>query len=294
MRPLNPSFVPWADLRQLRPPGTEPPECFPGLYACGSLAGLQRPCVAVVGTRAASQQGRALTHRVAGELASAGVTVISGLALGIDSAAHEGALDSGGMTIGILGGGHRRFFPRRNRELADRILAAGGAIASPFAPDDDAVAYKFLQRNGVVAALSDAVAVLEAPARSGALNTAGWAAGRIPVFVFPGDVDRRTVAGCLALLRDGATIVRDAADILSDLQIERAAPVCGQTPSHIAQDERYARILALLEREPLSADQLAHAAGLASAQTLALLTELELCGAVECREGGVFARSPGG
>ena len=292
MRPLNPSFVPWADLRRLRPPGTEPPEVFPGLYVCGTLAGLQRPCVALVGTRAASVQGRALTRRVAAELARAGVTVISGLALGIDAAAHEGALEGGGLTIGVLGGGHRRFFPPRNRELADRILAAGGAVASPFAPDEDAFPYKFLQRNGVVAALSDAVAVMEAPARSGALNTAGWAAGRIPVFVFPGDVDRRAVAGCLALLRDGATLVRDAADILADLRIERTAAVLAtNTREH---DERHAALLELLAREPMNADQLADAAGLASAQTLALLTELELCGAVERREGGVFARSPGG
>ena len=292
MRPLNPAFVPWAELRRLRPPGTEVPEVFPGLYVCGTLAGLQRPCVALVGTRAASQQGRALTRRVAAELAGAGVTVISGLALGIDAAAHEGALDAGGLTIGVLGGGHRRFFPPRNRDLADRILAAGGAVASPFAPEEAAYPYKFLQRNGVVAALSDGIAVVEAPARSGALNTAGWAAGRIPVFVCPGDVDRRAVAGCLALLRDGATLVRDAADILADLRIERTAAVLAtNTREH---DERHAALLELLAREPMNADQLADAAGLASAQTLALLTELELCGAVERREGGVFARSPGG
>jgi DNA processing protein len=264
------------------------------LYACGTLAGLARPSVALVGTRAASQGGKNLTRRVASELAAAGVTILSGLALGIDAAAHEGALEAGGLTIGVLGGGHRKFFPPRNGELAQRIVAAGGAVCSPFAPDDDAMPYKFLQRNGVVAALSDAVVVIEAPERSGALNTAGWAAGRIPVFVFPGDVDRRNVAGCLALLRDGATLVRGAADILADLGIDRGASVRQQAELLKQSSDRHARVLDALAREPLTPDQLAHITGTSVPQILVLLTELELSSVVSRREGGVFARSPGG
>ncbi|HYX40955.1 MAG TPA: DNA-processing protein DprA, partial [Pyrinomonadaceae bacterium] len=130
----------------------------------GDVAGLARPCVAIVGTRAASGYGRTTARAFARDLCAAGCTVLSGLALGIDSAAHEGALDVNGMTIGVLGGGHRQFFPRRNERLAQRIIETGGAVLSPFAPDQPAMPHQFLQRNGIVAALADAVVVVEAPA----------------------------------------------------------------------------------------------------------------------------------
>ena len=111
---------------------------------------------------------------------------MSGLALGIDAAAHEGALDAGAPTIGVLGGGHRCFFPGRNRSLAQRIVAGGGAVVSPFEPDHPAFPSQFLARNAIVAALTDAVVVVEAARRSGSLNTAGWANDLgLPVFAFP-------------------------------------------------------------------------------------------------------------
>ncbi len=120
-------------------------------------------------------------------------------------------------TVGVLGGGHRRFFPPRNAGLAGRMLAGGGAVLSPFAPDQAARPGQFLARNGVVAALADAVLVVEAPARSGALNTASWAAGRVPVLAVPGDVDRARRPGCLALISDGATLARSPQDVLESL-----------------------------------------------------------------------------
>ncbi|HEY1867692.1 MAG TPA: DNA-processing protein DprA [Candidatus Cybelea sp.] len=185
-----------------------------GLWVCGDLTGLALPCIAVVGTRAATPYGRRLAHRFALDLARSGCCIVSGLALGIDAAAHEGALDAGAPTIGVLGGGHRRFFPARNHRLAERMVAGGGAVLSPYPPEHAVFPPQFLQRNGIVAALADAVVVIEAPARSGALNTAGWAAGRVPVLAVPGDVDRKHVQGCLALIRDGATLARDAGDVL--------------------------------------------------------------------------------
>ena len=106
-----------------------------GLWVAGDLSGLAAPTVAVVGTRAPSEDGRRFAHRLAADLGSAGVCVISGLALGIDAAAHTGALAAGAPTIGVLGGGHDRFFPPRNAELARRIVAAGGAVISPYPPD---------------------------------------------------------------------------------------------------------------------------------------------------------------
>ena len=162
-----------------------------GLWAAGELAALAAPTVAVVGTRAPSEDGRQLAHRLAADLGAAGVCVISGLALGIDAAAHAGSLAAGAPTIGVLGGGHDRFFPPRNAELARRIVAGGGAVLSPYPPEHPAYPWQFLARNGIVAALADGVVVVEAAARSGALNTASWAADRgIPVMAFPGDVRR--------------------------------------------------------------------------------------------------------
>lgn len=189
-----------------------------GLYVAGTLDGLAAPTVAIVGTRAPSDAGRRLARQLAADLGAAGVCVISGLALGIDSAAHEGSLAAGAPTIGVLGGGHEHFFPARNRELATRIIAGGGAVVSPYAPQMPARPHQFLARNGIVAALADALVVVEAASRSGALNTASWAADRpIPVMAVPGDVERPKVAGCLALIRDGAILIRNAADVLAEL-----------------------------------------------------------------------------
>jgi DNA processing protein len=194
-----------------------------GLWVAGTLDGLRAPCVALVGARAPSDAGRRRARSLAEELAHRGVCVVSGLALGIDGAAHEGALAAGAPTIGVLGGGHDHFFPPRHRELAARITLSGGAVVSPYAPEVVAQPWQFLARNGVIAALADAVVVVEAAARSGALNTAGHAADRsIPVLAFPGDVDRPKAAGCNALIRDGATLVRDADDVLAALPLPLA------------------------------------------------------------------------
>jgi DNA processing protein len=219
-----------------------------GLYTAGELGGLAAPTVAIVGTRAPSEAGRRLAYRLAADLGAAGVCVISGLAVGIDSAAHEGSRAAGAPTIGVLGGGHDHFFPARNRELAARIVAGGGAVVSPYAPDVPARPYQFLARNGVVAALADAVVVVEAAERSGALNTASWAADRaLPVMAVPGDVDRPKVAGCLALIRDGAVLVRHAADVLAEMGLAAAPPPAAHRVAD-AGSELGRRIVARLAR----------------------------------------------
>jgi DNA processing protein len=257
-----------------------------GLWSCGRLDGLSRPCVAIVGTRAATPYGLRQARHFATSLGRSGCCIISGLALGIDAGAHIGALEAEAPTIGVLGGGHRHFFPRRNRPLAGRILAAGGAILSPYPPDQPAKPGQFLARNGVVAALADAVLVVEAPARSGALNTAGWAAGHVPVLAVPGDVDRKHVQGCLALIRDGATLARDPGDVLEALGrpalFERAAPR--------RRDGTTAAILTALEAGAMELDDLVAASGIAAPAALAVLTMLELEGAIESRGGSTYAR----
>jgi DNA processing protein len=257
-----------------------------GIWVCGSLEGLRRPCVAIVGTRAATGYGRRLARVFAAELGRAGCCIVSGLALGIDGEAHAGALEAGAPTVGVLGSGHGQFFPKRNAALAERMAAAGGAVLSSYPPALQAQPWQFLARNGLVAALSDAVVVIEAPARSGALNTAQWAAPRIPVFAVPGDVDRRHVAGCHALIRDGAILARDAADVLEVLRVAAPRPLA---PAIAARDGLAGRIVAALSGGERSLDELADASGAAAAELLAALAMLELEGAVERRGADRFA-----
>jgi DNA processing protein len=256
-----------------------------GLWVSGQIEPLARPTVAIVGTRAATSYGRGLARGFATELGHAGCCIISGLALGIDAAAHEGALDAGAATIGVLGGGHHRFFPRRNFALAERMIAGGGAVLSPFAPEDDARPGQFLARNAIVAALADAVVVIEAPARSGALNTAGWAAGRIPVLAVPGDVDRKHVAGCHALIRDGAILARSAADVLEVLNLRRDT-----TRPTVERDGAAGALLRAMVEGEAGLDTLVAAASLSPAEALAELALLELDGIVERRGANRFAR----
>jgi DNA processing protein len=259
----------------------------PGLWCSGELTGLALPCVAIVGTRAATGYGRGLALRFAAELGRAGCCVISGLALGIDGAAHEGALEAGAPTVGVLGSGHHRFFPRRHRSLAERMLARRGAVLSPYPPEQPAFPGQFLARNAIVAALADAVLVIEAPARSGALNTAGWAAGRIPVLAVPGDVDRKHVAGCLALIRDGATLARSAQDVLEALGRLSLEPPVQPAPRRDATCEA---LLGAIDGGARELDELLAKSGVPAPSALAALTLLELDGTIESRGGSTYAR----
>jgi DNA processing protein len=250
-----------------------------GLYAAGKLDGLWAPTVAIVGTRAPSESGRRLAFRLAADLGAAGVCVVSGLALGIDGAAHAGSLSVGAPTVGVLGGGHDRFFPARNRNLAAQIIAGGGAVVSPYAPDVPARPHQFLARNGVVAALADALVVVEAAQRSGALNTASWAADRaIPVMAVPGDVDRPKAAGCLALIRDGAILIRGAADVLAEMGLAAPAPPAAASPVS-ADSELARRLIAQLADQPARIDALL-ARDCAPAALLACIGELLAAGVI--------------
>ena len=255
-----------------------------GLWVAGTLDGLAAPCIAIVGARAPSDDGRRRARRLAETLARAGACIVSGLALGIDGAAHEGALAAGAPTIGVLGGGHAHFFPPRHRELGARMIGAGGAVVSPFEPDNVPAPWQFLARNAVIATLADIVVVVEAAARSGALNTAGHAADRgIPVLAFPGDVDRPKAAGCNALIRDGATLVRDAADVLAALPVPLMLPEPrGRASAGVRSGDTLAvrRVVAALREGTIDAGSLADRVGLAPAELFPLLTGLEAAGRV--------------
>jgi DNA processing protein len=283
----DPSYLTRAELAG-RTGRTLETERFAGVYVAGDVAALAAPSVGVVGTRAPSPGGRARAHALAAELAAVGVTIVSGLAYGVDGAAHEGALAAGGATVGVLGGGHRCFFPARHRELALRMLARG-AVLSPYAPDHPAFPAQFLQRNGIVAALCDAIVVVEAAERSGALNTAGWAADRgIPVFAFPGDVDRPKAAGCNALIRDGATLVRGAADVLEGIGIAREAARV-EPPKGATDLER--AVLAVLADGEATTERVIERTLAGPGTVVAALIQLEIAGTIERRGRGYAIRA---
>jgi DNA processing protein len=281
-----PQFLSWEALAPARVERLRKTR-FPGAWIVGPPAVCAGSVnVAVVGSRAPSEGALARAKGLAEALARAGICVVSGLALGIDGAAHTGALAAGGGTAGVLGGGHGNFFPRRNRSLGDAIVAAGGAVLSPFAPDEPARPGQFLARNGVVAALCDAVVVVEAAARSGALNTASWAADLgVDVLAYPGDVDRPKAAGCNALIRDGATLVRGPEDVLEALGRTGTAPSFSDISpgwNRASESDRLSplerRLIARLAAGPAGFDAIAESVGAPVAELCAALVTLELRG----------------
>jgi DNA processing protein len=197
------------------------------LYVRGSHATMSRArAVAVVGTRRATGTGRSTAARIATALVAADATVVSGLAFGIDGAAHEATLRAGGTTVAVIGGGHATLGPVPHVRLADAIVSAGGAVVSELAPDVDPTKGTFPRRNRIISGLTDATVVVEAPAKSGALITASWALeqGR-GCFLVPGPLDSRSSAGCLAFLREFAevtNIVAGVPQLIADLGLSRA------------------------------------------------------------------------
>lgn len=188
------------------------------LYVKGDVAALSKPAVAIVGTRRVTPYGADQAAKFAHDLAANGWMILSGLALGVDAEAHRAALDAGGVTVGVLGSGLDQFYPPENRELAREMVRKGGAVVSEFPFGRTPDTQTFPQRNHVVAALAKGVLAIEAPPKSGTLITTGIAAdlGRT-VMAVPGRVDSRSSAGCLALIRDGARLVRHARDVEEEL-----------------------------------------------------------------------------
>lgn len=249
----------------------------PVLFQRGRLIETDELAVAVVGTRAPSAYGKDMARVIASDLARAGVTIVSGLAKGIDGVAHQAALDAGGRTIAVLGSGIHDIYPRNHRLLAARV-AAQGAVISDYAPDAKPDRWNFPARNRIISGLSRGVLVVEAPARSGALITVDFAAdqGR-DVFAVPGLATSGTSAGTNQMIRDGARLVRDAGDILEDLLLFATPPVAEpvvQPSLLLDEDER--RILGLLTATPLHVDDVVEAAGLPLPRVSAILLSLEL------------------
>ena len=257
------------------------PGAPPVLYVRGELRPEDDRAVAIVGTRRASTYAREVTRQFATELATAGVTVVSGLARGIDGVAHEAALQAGGRTIAVLGSGPDVIYPTEHRRLVEAILADRGAVLSDYPPGRKPDARNFPARNRIISGLSRGVVIVEAPARSGALITAEFAAdqGR-EVFVVPSGVLAPTNAGGHALLRDGARIVTSAAELLEDLRFAPGTgPLAVQAP--LAFDSPVERRLhALLTAEAQHIDDLAAMAPAAIGEVAVALQMMELRGQV--------------
>lgn len=193
------------------------------LYIRGNLPDTRSPAVAMVGTRKATQAGIRMAEEMTAELTRYGFVIVSGLAMGIDTAAHRGALGVHGKTIAVLGNGIDEIYPAQNERVAHQILETGGAIISEYPPGEPSFKQNFIHRNRIISGLSVAVVIIEAPVRSGALATAGFAAeqGR-SVFVIPGPTHHTNYVGSHSLIRDGAILATKAADILEDLGVLRA------------------------------------------------------------------------
>jgi DNA processing protein len=250
------------------------------------------PAVAVVGSRRATPAGRRLAHELAAVLAARGATVVSGLAQGIDAAAHTGALEAGGLTVAVLGAGLDVPYPRRNQALA-RTIVARGLLLSEYWPGTPPAPWRFPARNRVVAGLADAVAVVEAGRRSGALITADFALeqGR-PVLAVPGWPGAVASAGCNGLLRAGAALLEEAADVvaeLPDLAWRVPPPAPARRPEGLA-----GRAHDALRRRPLRPDELSAALGAPPGEVAAALALLELEGFAVRGEAGRFWATPRG
>jgi len=247
------------------------------LFVKGSLERADARAVALVGTRQASSYGLQVARTFAAEFAQAGITVVSGLARGIDRAAHEAALEAGGRTIAVLGTGIDVVYPAGHRLLAQRI-AEQGALVTEFLPGTPPHAGNFPVRNRIISGLSLGVIVVEAPQRSGALITANFALDQNrAVYAVPGPIFSSGAAGIVRLLREGATPVGSAQDVLADLQLEaRQLPLLSQP----AIPEHARPVFAALGTEPKHIDELAAELGMGIAQLSALLLELQLDGLV--------------
>lgn len=275
----------------------ETPKAPEKLYVAGNPDLLCLPQLAVVGSRNATSGGLETAAQFAAYLANNGLVITSGLALGIDAAAHSGALAANGQTIAVLGTGPETIYPQQNAELAKQVCA-NGALVSEHPPGTSVRKYQFPQRNRIIAALSLGTLVVEAGMNSGSLITARFAGdyGR-EVFAIPGSIHNPLSKGCHRLIRQGAKLVEQAADIIEEIGIIARA----MTPESRPETERseltetalpadldHAQLLKHMGHDPVSIDGLARRSGLTAEELSSMLLILELQGRVESLPGGRF------
>jgi DNA processing protein len=289
----------------------EIPSPPPQLFVRGNPEALSLPQLAIVGSRNATPAGAETAHSFASHLAARGFCITSGLAEGIDAAAHRGALVARGPTIAVCGTGPDIVYPRQHETLADEIVARGGAIVSEFAPGTPVFRANFPRRNRLISGLAVGTLVVEASLRSGALITARHAMeqGR-EVFAIPGSIHNPVARGCHHLIRNGAKLVETAADIVDELsgllaslrlddatvrsEIALDAAPCNDgsaMESSIANDAEYARLLDCLAWDPVDVDTLVARSGLTIGEVSSMLLLLEMRGSVRALSGGRYQRA---
>jgi DNA processing protein len=265
------------------------------LFMRGELLPRDALAIAIVGTRHCSNYGVRQAELLASGLARVGLTIVSGLARGIDAAAHRGALSAGGRTIAVLGSGVLNIYPPEHEALALEVIARG-ALLSETAPHSEPLRGMFPQRNRIISGLSQGVIVVEAPPGSGALITARLAMeqGR-SVFAVPGPVDKRGSRGCHRLIRDGAKLVESIDDVLEELGplVEAAPSANGQAirhPAELSLNEIEQQVLAVMPDELVAIDQVIAASGLPTGQVLSTLSALEMRRLVRRHSGQIIER----
>jgi DNA processing protein len=267
------------------------------LWLQGRRELLPAPAIAIVGSRNPTAQGGDNARAFARALARAGYTIVSGLALGVDAAAHEGALEADGATIAVVGTGLDQVYPRRNAGLAARILAGGGLIVSEYSLGTPVMQASFPRRNRIIAGLTQGCLVVEAAVQSGSLITARLAveAGR-EVFAIPGSIHSPQARGCHALIRQGAKLVESAEDVLEELRPLGAAPAAVAAAPGASQEappetpHEQQALLDAMGFDPVSLDALMARSGWAAADLSAALLELELDGQVARLAGQLYQR----
>lgn len=266
------------------------------LYVKGTVLPRDRIAVGIVGTRSPTPVGKLIAYEIAADLARAGVTVVSGLAMGIDTQAHLGALDAGGRTIACLGTGVDVVYPKSNAQLVRRIPQSG-ALMSEYPSGTGAEKWHFPARNRIISGLSLGVVVVEAGEKSGALITANWALGQArAVMAVPGSPKSRVSVGTNRLIQDGAYLVTSAVDVLSFLGREyEYVPEIGQVASEENRDLSLEEgaVLGAVRGNALTADQVSEQFPLlAPGKVLAILSTLEVKGIVRSFAGGKYLANP--
>ena len=244
---------------------------------------LDAPFVAIVGSRKVSPYGRAVTTKLAGDLARAGVVIVSGLALGVDSIAHQAALDAHGKTIAVLPSGLDTIYPASHRNLARQILLQGGALISEYPEGSEGpMKHQFIARNRIIAGISQGVLITEAAAKNGSLHTAEFALEQgIDVFAVPGNITSSTSAGTNNLIKTGATPVTNVGDILEALNINIRV-----TSNYQPDSPEEATLIQLITTAPRTNDELLSASNLPPAVFNQTLTMLEINGVIQSDMAG--------
>ena len=275
----------------------------PVLYCRGELDILDRAQLAIVGARSATRGGRDRARLLARELGACGLVITSGLARGIDTAAHRGAIDAGAPSVAVVATGLDRVYPRSNEGLAGELLEAG-AMVTERAPGTQPIAANFPRRNRLISGLSIGVLVVEASLRSGSLITARFAAdeGR-EVFAVPGSVDSVLSRGCHALIREGAKLVETVADVLEELppsgelpglqSLPESSPQSGSDDAYGSVGEPAQSVLDAVGHDPVTLDELVGSTGLTTEALAPVLLKLELDDRVESLPGHRFVRTAG-